>query len=91
MISKCCYEKEGDKARCKPGVGQECATWIKSEIKKRGLKGKVWATRSLCQGYCDKDGTSVTYVKSKGKPLKQYSAMTFDEFVEKTNHFLKDV
>jgi len=87
----CCAEKESGKTQCKKGVGMKCADWIKAEIRKRDLKPRVWATRSLCQGYCDPEGTSVTYVKSKGKALKQYSGVEFDEFVEKTNHFLKSI
>ncbi len=84
----CVYEKDG---RCKSGVGEKCASWIKEELKAKGLKKYVWATRSLCQGYCNPDGTSATFIKSKGKAIKQYSGLTFDQFQEKARNFIKSV
>ena len=86
-IFVCTHQKDGAVAQCLAGEGEKCATWIKEEIKNRNLKGKVWASRTRCLGYCDPKGTSVIYVRDG--QMKQFSAVVFEEFVATTEEFLK--
>lgn len=85
-IFVCTYEKEG---RCRIGEGEKCVSWLKDEIKDRGLKRKVAVTKTKCQGYCDKKGTSVTFASNR--VFQQYSAMRLNDLISQTEEFLDNL
>jgi len=86
-IFVCINEKVPEKKQCLKGEGEKCLTWLKEEIKKRSLQDKIWVTKTRCQSYCDKEGTSVLF-----EPVhEQYSALLLEDVQRLFEEFLKKI
>lgn len=87
-IFVCVNVKAPEKAQCAKKDGDECLAWLKEEIEKRNLKGKIRATGTRCLGYCEPEGTSIVF-----EPFHdQYSQVCvgdvpalFETFLKKLN------
>ena len=87
-ILVCINEKAPEKAQCRKADGDACLKWLKDEVDKRNLKGKIRVTGTKCLGYCDVDGTSLVF-----EPFHdQFSDVLltdvpplFEEFLKKLN------
>jgi len=84
-IFVCINEKPSEKAQCQKAEGEKCAVWLKEEVEKRNLKGKVRVTRTKCLGYCEPEGTSIVF-----EPFHdQFSSVRFEDVPALFEEFLR--
>lgn len=89
-IFVCINEKAPEKSQCLKGEGERCVEWLKDQVEKRNLKGRLRVTKTKCLGYCDKEGTSIVF-----EPVhRQYSGVVladvqklFEEFLVEQKSF----
>ena len=74
-IFVCVNEKSPEKPQCLKGEGERIAVWLKDEVQRRGLKSKIWITRTKCQGYCEPQGTVLTIQPTN----EQYSEVILED------------
>ena len=84
-IFVCTNEKAPEKSQCRKQDGDQCLSWLKEQVEKRGLKGKVRVTGTRCLGYCEKEGTAIVF-----EPFhEQYSSLVFADLPPLFEEFLR--
>src|SRR3989338_835242 len=80
-IFVCVNVREGEKDHCSKVGGHEVFKKIKEFVMSRGLAGRVWVTKTGCQGFCNPIGTTIT-IYPEQKIFKEVKLEEVDKLLE---------
>ncbi len=73
--------REDEKDHCSKVGGHDVFKKIKSYILAHGLAGRIWVTKTGCQGFCNDVGTTIT-VYPEQKIFTQVKLEDVDQILE---------
>ncbi len=56
----CVNTREGERDYCSKVGGHDVFKKVKEFVLARGLAGRIWVTKTGCQGFCNPVGTTIT-------------------------------